>query len=153
MPTLSSSDMMARFAALIIVAAVLGTSCSSDSTPASVEPIFGTEDTTCTSVTTRNEDDDVQIIASAVDCLFAEIEAGRPVTVDIAALSAEGDPIYYRYAYDGERVLVVEDNRADEFGRPNVTSLSCARLERTGWVPERFDCLDADHDGFPEAVR
>lgn len=145
--------MMTRLAALIAIVAVLGASCSSDPTPVSAAPIFGTEDTTCTSVTTRNEDDDLEIVASAVDCLFTEIEAGRPVTVDIAALSAEGDPIYYRYAYDGDRVLVVEDNRADEFGRPIVISLSCARLERTGWVPDRFDCIDADHDGFPEAVR
>lgn len=139
----------------VLCLVLLTAACSSDSgeATASDEPIFGTEDTACESVSTRNEDGDEELIEQVSNCLLGEIAAGRPVTVDIAALSAEGDPIYYRYAYDGDRVLIVEDNRADEFGRPNVVAKDCASVESTRWTPEGVGCTDTDHPGFPEAVR
>ncbi len=147
---------IARAACTTLVGlALLATACSSDVGNSSVgdEPIFGTEDTACASVSTRNEDGDEALIEQVSDCLLDEIAAGQPVTVDIAALSAEGDPIYYRYAYDGDRVLIVEDNRADEFGRPTVVAKICAGVEATRWIPEGVDCSDTDHPGFPEAAR
>lgn len=124
----------------------------SGSDSASNEPIYGTEDTVCTSVRLANEDNDDAVLASAVDCLIAEVDAGRPVTVDIAAVTVEGDPIYNRFTYDGDRILIVEDNRADEFGRPVVVARSCAGISTGQWFPEGTDCEPADHPGFPEAV-
>ena len=84
------------------------------------EPIFGTADTTCSSVMLTNAPTDEVVLGGVVDCLLAEIEAGRPVTVDIAAATVEGDPIYHRYAFDGDEVLIVEDSRADEYGSDGV---------------------------------
>ena len=117
------------------------------------DPIFGTADTTCTSVVLSNDDGDEQILNRAVDCLFGEIEAGNVITVDFSIPTVDGDPIYYRYAYDGDTVLTVQDNRADEFGAPTILAQQCKSLERTDWTPEGTDCVGIAHDGFPEARR
>ena len=142
-------------AVMILFAGACSSDSSSDGPGAASNDasIFGTEDTTCTSVSTRNEDGDDTLIREVATCLLDAVAAERAVTVDVAVLSAEGDPIYYRYAYDGEQILIVEDNRADEFGRPNVVARTCEDLSRTRWLPEGRDCVDADHAGFPEAVR
>jgi len=137
----------------IVAVLVVLSACSADDEPVSTTPIFGTEDTTCESVTLRNEDNDEQLLTQAVDCLLGEIDAGRPVTVDISAATVEGDPIYNRFAFDGERILIVEDNRADGFGRPEVQAQWCSGIATGVWVPEGVDCEDADHPGFPEAVQ
>ena len=134
-----------------VVLAVFAGACGGSASSAT--PIFGTEDTACASVSTRNEEGDEELLVRVAECLLEEVQAGRAVTVDVAILSVEGDPIYHRYEFDGERVLIVEDNRADEFGRPNVVARSCARLEADRFLPEGVDCVNATHPGFPEAVR
>lgn len=141
---------MRRILGVLIGAALALSACAANEPG---EPIFATADTTCESAVLTNDDGDEQALATAVDCLFREIEAGSPVTVDLNIASVEGDPIYHRYAYDGETVLIVEDNRADEFGTPVIRAQECQRLVRTDWVPVGEDCAGIDHDGFPEAVR
>ena len=115
-------------------------------------PIFGTADTVCESVRLLNEDGDLEKMASASSCLLGEIDAGRAITVDIATITAEGDPIYNRYAFDGESVLIVADDRADTFGNGGVRAERCASIQAGRFLPEGIDCQSADHDGFPEAT-
>lgn len=162
---------MRRSIVALLVGLVFAVGCSSESTspaqpaaaPAAPQPtelaeppatatIFGAEDTVCESVRLRNEDDDQAKATSATDCLLAEIEAGRAVTVDIASITVEGDPIYMRYVFDGETTLFVTDNRADAFGRGSVQASRCSSVQRSSWFPEGVDCMPAEHPGFPEAV-
>lgn len=126
--------------------------CSGDDAGQSQDPIFGTQDSSCASRSLVNEDSDEAELAAFVDCLFGEYEATRPVVTDLRAATVEGDFIYYRFDYDGDRVLIVEDSRADEFGVGSVRARSCRDLVRTSWVPDGHDCEGADHNGFPEAT-
>jgi len=139
-----------RGVGLAFILAFAAAACGRDAAPS--EPIFGTADTTCESVVLLNEDSDQDVLDAAVDCLFGEIDAGNPVTVDLDIPTVEGDSIYYRYAFDGETTLIVIDNRGDEFGAPIIRAEQCRRLVRTGWEPRGEDCVGIDHDGFPEAV-
>ncbi len=138
--------------AALALALITGACARGDSPQAGEgDPIFGTQDTACASVSTRNEDGDEALLAQVSTCLREQVQARRPVTVDVAVLTAEGDPIYHRYAYDGDRILIVEDNRADEFGRGRVAAQSCTGLHVSDWLPQGIDCRSAEHPGFPEA--
>ncbi len=117
-------------------------------------PIFGTADTTCESAFISSDGDqaDEALLEEAVDCLLTEIAAGNPVTVDIDIQTIEGDSIFYRYAFDGETILIVRDDRADEFGNNEINARRCEELSPTFQLPEGVDCQGEAHDGFPEAV-
>jgi len=134
---------------VLLVACAVAAGCSGEPGV----PIFGTEDTACVSTQLANEESDQAKLAEVVDCLRSEIAAGRPVTVDIVTPTGEGDPIYHRYAYDGERVLIVTDSRADEFGRGTVEARLCRGLRATQFLPQEIDCSRTSADGFPEADR
>lgn len=120
-------------------------------TPNNEVPFFGGNDTFCESTTLGNEPDDQQKLADGVDCFFAEYEAGNSVIWDASIPTVEGDPIYHRFAYDGEAVVIVIDSRLDSFGSGSVDARTCASIERTNWIPEGVDCGPIDHAGFAEA--
>ena len=114
--------------------------------------LFGSDDDQCPSITLANELTDEAALAAGVDCLFAEFDAGRAVIWDVMTPTVEGDPIYHRFHYDGETVLVVRDDRADTFGSGGVSAQRCDEVTRTNWVPEgSTNCAAVDHPGFPEA--
>lgn len=117
---------------------------------AALEPDFGANDMECVSAVLRNELEDEVILAEFESCLLGEVEAGRPVTADVRALTVEGDPIWYRYSFDGELVLVIFDNRADTFGRGTVDAQECTGLEPAGGLPRGQGCVDITMPGFPE---
>lgn len=138
--------------ATVFLVGVLGTACGS-STPSSFgdSAPFASNDDRCTSAMLRNELDDEQVLDTALDCFFAEYDAGIPVTIDIAVPTVEGDPILHRYRFDGEFVLIVIDSRADEFGNGSVGARLCDSVERGTRLPEAVGCTNVDHPGFPEA--
>ena len=141
--------------AVAVIAGFLLASCSSATEPSvPADPIFGTADTTCESAFISSEGDqaDEALLEEAVDCLLTEIAAGNPVTVDIDMQTIEGDSIFYRYAFNGETILIVRDDRADEFGNIVINARRCQELSPTFQLPVGVDCQGEAHDGFPEAV-
>jgi hypothetical protein len=112
---------------------------------------FASNDDQCASASLGNEPDDDIVLGRALDCLFTEYDAGNPVTIDIAVATVEGDPIFHRYRYDGETVLIVEDSRADEFGTGSVRARICEDIVRGRRLPESDNCERVSHPGFPEA--
>lgn len=112
---------------------------------------FGSQDTTCQSVELRNDDGDADLQSSAQDCFIEEFEAGRAVTVDLNIPTADGDPIFNRFAFDGETVLLVTDSRLDEFGSDGVRAERCRSVELAGRVITGVDCEQVSHGGFVEA--
>ena len=113
---------------------------------------FGSNDDRCASAALLNELEDEFLLIEAMDCFFAEVEAGRPVTVDIDVPTVEGDSIYNRYRFDGTSVLIVQDSRADSYGNGVLRARECAAVYRTAsGLPEGTDCRAVTHPGFPEA--
>lgn len=123
-----------------------------DSPFASV-PFFGGNDDQCASVTLANEPGDDALRQEALDCFFAEYDAGNPVVVDLAIPTVEGDLVYHRYAFDGSATTIVVDYRLDAFsGGGGVDARTCAAVEPGDFLPTGIDCTPiADHPGFPEA--
>ncbi len=115
--------------------------------------LFASADTVCPSVVTRNESSDLARVTATLDCFFVEVEAGRPITIDFNIATTEGDPVFYRYAFDGERFLVITDSRADAFGQPSVQAQTCETIARGDRLPQFTNCQPELHPGFPEAVR
>lgn len=122
-----------------------------DEAPADLVPFFGGNDDQCPSTTLSNDPTDQAMLSAAVDCFFAQYEAGRPVVWDLDAPTVEGDAIRHRFAYDGADVTIVIDNRLDSFGSPVVDAQICADIERTTFIPVGVGCAPIDHPGFPEA--
>ncbi len=113
---------------------------------------FGADDTTCASVTLAGDAEDAQPIRDGAECLIAEIEAGNPVTIDFSIGTIEGDQIYSRYAFDGEEILIVRDDRADEFGSNDIVARVCQSVEAELFgPPSGVDCLGLRHGGFTDA--
>lgn len=137
--------MMSMFGVLSIACGSVPSSQFGDSAP------FASNDEQCASASLGNEPDDDEVLSEALDCLFAEYDAGNPVTIDIAVATVEGDPIFHRYRYDGDTVLIVEDSRADEFGAGSVRARVCADIVRGRRLPDSNDCERVNHPGFPEA--
>ncbi len=140
-----------RFAASMVVAtlAAIG-GCGSDETAgrwSGLDPSFAANDDACPAVQLANEDDDQVLLAGAIDCLRSEIEGGRSVVADVAIPTVEGDPIYHRYAYDGEKVLVLVDSRADTYGSGSVTASECESLADVGTPPLGEDCVSVEMPG------
>lgn len=117
---------------------------------ATLEPGFAANDTVCVSAVLRNELEDEVILAEFEECLLAEVDAGRPITADVRALTVEGDPIWYRYSFDGELVLTIFDSRADTFGQGTVEAQECDGLEPGGGLPRGRGCVDITMPGFPD---
>lgn len=125
---------------------------SGSTSPAGNVATFGDSDGVCPNPTLTNDDGDEEALAAAVDCLLEEIEAKRAVIVDMNIPTTEGDPTFYRFDFDGDTVLIVEDNRLDEFGSGRVKAQRCQSLADTGsWLPSGQDCEPEDHDGFTDA--
>ncbi len=139
-------------AAIGVLAAfgTLGAACGNAADrQSSADAVFGAADTTCTSVELTNDDGDDALLREAVACLMAEIEADRSVTVDIVVPTAEGDPIFHRFAFDGAATLLVVDSRADTYGDGMVRATRCAVVRWDGVsLPEGVDCVPVDHAGF-----
>jgi len=114
---------------------------------------FGSNDDQCASANLRNEADDQQVLDVAIECLRAEYEAGRPVTLDVDIPTVEGDPIFWRYHITEEFILIVDDSRSDEYGQGTIRARTCETLEFVDRMPEGVDCERVNHPGFPEAER
>ena len=114
---------------------------------------FGADDSTCESVEIPGDAEDRQPIQDGVDCLIAEVEAGNPVIIDFSVGTVDGDQIFTRYAFDGEEILIVSDDRLDEFGaNPGVSAATCQSLvSSTLTVPTGAECVAVGHDGFTNA--
>jgi len=114
-------------------------------------PFFGANDTVCVSVELKNELNDDGLRAEAFSCFMDEYDAGRAVVVDMSVPTVEGDPIFERYATDGNRVTLVIDTRLDAYGAGEVLAQACAGAEWNGKFINGVDCESIDHPGFPEA--
>jgi len=112
---------------------------------------FGSNDTVCASANLTNDETDEAILRAAIDCLLTEVGAERSIVLDVDQPTVEGDSTYYRYSFDGESILIVSDNRLDEFGPGAVRAKRCQTLERDRWLPIGVDCVSTSHPGFPEA--
>lgn len=122
-------------------------------TPLGDIPFFGSNDTLCPSLVLTNDIDDPAKMRAAVPCLLDAVDAGTPVVWDVSIPTVEGDPIYHRFHFDGDEVVIVRDDRADTFGVGTVRAERCASLtwpeeER---LPVGVECVSAEHPGFPEA--
>ena len=141
-----------RLLVMMISAAVLASSCAQSE--AAAAPIFGTQDTLCVSVRYYGTTSD-RLAEDSIDCFMDQVEAGRSVTVDIAARTLDG-AIYRRYAFDGTTTLVVQDSRGDAVvsgsGLPPLFANRCDTIQRTTSFPAASDCEPAEHAGFPEAL-
>ena len=144
------------FAALLLLAACGGVVPDAEiaSEEPNTEPIFGTEDTVCESAQLSGDLSEANnaLGEALTECFITEVEAGRPVTVDVVEPTIEGDPIYTRYSYDGDRTLIVRDDRADEFGSAIVQADLCLTVRPVRWLLQGVTCDRVDHPGFPEAV-
>lgn len=111
---------------------------------------FGGNDTVCRSVIVQPTTGEAGL-QEAKDCLLAEIAAGRPIVVDFAVVSTEGQPIYFRYAYDGNQILVVNDSRLDSFGSQTIIAQLCDSVLPGPIVPLPSGCTAATSSGIAEA--
>lgn len=155
-----SSHLARFFVPAALMLAIAGCSSSNDTAEEPVDDspvdqsdgvVFGSEDNQCPSTTLHNEIDDDRILAAAVNCFFAEYDAGRPVVWDLDIPTVEGDPIYYRFDFDGDTVTIIADNRLDTFGTPHIEARRCAQVERNNSVPQGVNCDPIEHDGFVAA--
>lgn len=151
-------DIMKHILWSIAIGTTTLAACSSDEGPSDTAPAseseavsFGADDDQCASVVLRNEENDRDVLSQATKCFFSEVDAGTPVTIDIDRPTVEGDSIFFRYAFDGASVLVVEDSRLDAFGTGAATAQRCESVARTDWLPEGVECQPVDHAGFVEA--
>ncbi len=122
--------------------------CGSDSGSAAGAAVFAENDSQCASPTLTNDNGDDELLETAIECLFTELDAGNPVTVDMSIPTVEGDPIFHRYEFDGTDVLTIVDNRLDEFGEGVVIAERCTSLVRGQWLPQGTNCEPVDHPGF-----
>lgn len=91
-------------------------------------------------------------LALAADCFFSAVAASTAVTWDLARNSVEGDPIYTRYAFNGDEITIVVDARKDRWGPQRVTAQTCESVARgAAGLPEGVSCRTTSHDGFVEA--
>lgn len=140
---------MALLAKLMMIAFAVAACGGSSFEPAVT---FAADDTACESVELPGDAEDRSAIQDGVECLLAEIEAGNPVVVDFSIGTIEGDQIYTRYDYDGEKILIVSDNRLDEYSTGRVAAAVCEGLvPNTSTVPDGAECVAAGHDGFTDA--
>ncbi len=121
--------------------------------PAGQTISFGDKDDVCQSVKLTNDAADTAALATASKCFFEAFEAGKTVTVDIARPTVEGDPIFYRYFYNGDKVLTVADTRADPFGDNSVVAKLCDSVTLDGGELLAEKCEPADSLGFAEALQ
>ncbi len=139
---------------LLLAASLLLATCGGSTDP---QVVFGADDRRCTSIALSNSPEDADLVDEFGDCLAAAYLAGVPFTADVSRPTVEGDPIYTHFAYDGETVLIVTDNRLDQFGTGTVTAEQCAELifaplVRFGdWMPMGEDCTEQPHGGFVES--
>ena len=110
--------------------------------------LFGEQTEPCAPIVLTNDDTDAAAISTGTECVLAEIDAGRPVTWDVLALTVEGDPIPTRYAFDGDEITITRDDTRDEFGTGGVTVERCDGIRRGTWLPEGTGCSPAGGDGF-----
>lgn len=111
---------------------------------------FGGNDTVCRSVLIAPLAPPEEGQAASA-CLLAEIDAARPVVLDFGLITNEGDPIYYRYAFDGTQTLVVNDSRLDAFGSQIVVAQLCQTIEPGPLVPVPSGCSPTTSTGIAEA--
>jgi hypothetical protein len=122
-------------------------------TPLGDIPFFGANDTLCPSLTLANDADDEQTARDAGKCFLDAVGAGTPVVWDVSIPTIEGDPIYHRFHFTGDDVVIVRDDRADTFGSGSVQAERCSSVSASDaeWLPVGVDCTPTDHPGFPEA--
>lgn len=140
-----------RWLGMLMLVALAGSACGGSSFEPAVT--FGADDTTCDSVELAGDAEDRQPIQDGVACLLAEIELGNPVVIDFSLGTVDGDQIFTRYAFDGEEILIVSDDRLDEFGaNPGVSAAVCQSLVSSSvTVPTGAECVAVGHDGFTDA--
>ena len=122
-------------------------------TPLGGVPFFGGNDTICPSLRLMNDPNDLGTAREASPCFLDAVDEGVPVVWDVVLPTIEGEPIYQRFHYTGDDVLIVRDFRADTFGSGGVRAERCASVAmgEADWLPVGVDCVSTDHPGFPEA--
>ena len=150
---------------LLALTALFG-ACGDDDPPTAAEPgggigdtplgevaFFGADETVCESTVLANEVDDEARVREAGQCFLDAVDAATPLVWDVSVPTVEGDPIYHRFHYTGDDVLIVVDSRADTFGSGAVDARWCASVRRDsgGWLPVGEDCVGVDHPGFADA--
>lgn len=122
-------------------------------TPLGGVPFFGGNDTICPSLTLFNDADDERAARSASQCFLDAVDADTPVVWDVSIPTIEGDPIYHRFHFTGDDIVIVRDDRADTFGSGTVQAQRCAAvtMNEFEWLPVGIECDPIDHPGFPEA--
>lgn len=112
---------------------------------------FGSNATTCPSIEYAAGSTSPDDLLAARDCLITEVSAGRPVVSDFMLTTTEGDPVYYRYAFDGDRILFVNDSRLDTYGSGEVNAQLCDGVEAGRILPEVFGCIPTNSSGLSQA--
>ncbi len=143
---------MARVALFVIIT-LMASACGGESSTVSSDQVaFGADDTECASVELAGDAEDRSPIQASVVCLLSQIEAGNPVVVDFSLGTADGDQIFTRYDYDGDVILIVSDDRLDEFGSGSVAAAVCESLvANSSTVPDGAECEAVGHEGFTDA--
>lgn len=139
-----------RTFAIATMIALGAAACGASSVGTSVS--FGADDSTCDSVELPGDVEDSSPLQAGVACLLIEIDAGNPVVVDFSLGTVEGDQIFTRYDFDGERILIVSDDRLDQFGSGSVAAATCEQLvANSSTIPDGAECEAVGHSGFIEA--
>lgn len=112
---------------------------------------FGANDTTCRSTIFASGTSTPEDLFAAGECAIVEISSERPVVLDLALITTEGDPLYYRYAYDGDKILHVIDTRLDAFGAREISAQLCDSIEAGRLVPTVTGCMPTTSLGIAEA--
>jgi len=107
----------------------------------------------CPSLVLTYDADDEARARAGTACFLDAVDAGTPLVWDVDVPTVEGDPIYHRFHFTGDDVLIVRDDRADTFGNGGVRAQRCATVtsEPLEWLPVGVDCEGVTHPGFPEA--
>jgi len=135
----------------VTVLAVLLAACGSDNTTELPVASFAEFDEVCSSPKLTNDEDDALILGVATTCFFSELDAGMPIILDVDLPTVEGDSMFFRYDFDGDTVLIVEDTRLDTFGRGTVIAQRCETVIATDHMPEGVGCEPVEHGGFVQA--
>ena len=114
---------------------------------------FGADDGRCPSLTLSNDLDDEERARAGTACFLEVVEGGTPIVWDVSVPTVEGDPIYHRFDFTGDDVLLVVDDRADTFGSGSVRAQRCGSVAAAQgeWLPVGVDCAPTDHPGFVDA--
>ncbi len=80
-----------------------------------------------------NSEGDAAALSRGRGCFDAAVAEGTPITWDLEVFTVEGDPVFYRVEWDGERYAVHYDASADTYGGGRGTEV----------------CRDLASDEFP----